>query len=205
MLPRLWLITDRRRSGLPLARAIEEALGAVPPGAAAVVLREKDLPGRELVELARRLRAITDRHENSLIVNGRFDVALAIGARGVHLGGDAPPVAAVHPLLPPRTWLGVSLHGEDPVLPEATYAFASPIFPTDSKPGARPMGLDGLKAAVRRSPGVPVIALGGVDSGNAVRCIEAGAFGVAVTGAVFSSRFPGACAARLYEQVESGL
>jgi thiamine-phosphate pyrophosphorylase len=81
---RLYLITDRRQAaGGNLLEAVERALAG---GVRAVQLREKDLGGRELLELARKMRALTSRYGAKLLINDRADIALAAGADGVHLG-----------------------------------------------------------------------------------------------------------------------
>src|SRR6059058_4744886 len=94
--PRLILVTDRRATDRDLVAVVEAALDA---GLPAVQLREKDLPGRELLALAERLRAATARAKALLLVNDRIDVALAAGADGVHLGGGSVPVAAARRLV----------------------------------------------------------------------------------------------------------
>lgn len=197
-LPRLVLITDRKRARHPLPDAVARALSVLPAGAAMVLLREKDLPGRELADITRTLLPITRRHDAPLIVSGRSDVAVATGANGVHLGGDAPDVASVRELVRERLLVGVSLHGDATAPPEADYALLSPIFPTVSKPGATTMGLDGLSAGCRRSERTPIFALGGVDATNAGACIEAGAHGVAVLGAVLAAQEPELAAHELW-------
>lgn len=197
-LPCLVLITDRKRARHPLPDAVARALSVLPVGAAMVLLREKDLPGRELAELARSLLPITRRHDAPLIVSGRADVAVATEADGVHLGGDAPDVASVREMVRERLLVGVSLHGDETAPPEADYALLSPIFPTMSKPGVTTLGLDGLSAGCRRSERTPLYALGGVDATNAGACLEAGAHGVAVLGAVLAAQEPELAAHELW-------
>lgn len=197
MLPRVWLVTDRRRARRPLPEAVALALQGFPRGLAGVLLREKDLDGRSLVTLARTLRSITHEAGAPLVVSGRLDVALASGADGVHLGGEAPPFEAVRAIAPEGFLVGVSLHQREQPPEGASYAFLSPVFPTRSKPGAPTLGLDGLADGCRRAHPVPVYALGGIDTTNARACIEAGAFGIAVLGAVLTDVDPRARAAEL--------
>src|SRR5688572_7396295 len=87
--PALYLITDRRLADLPAA--IGAALSAAPPGRVAVQLREKDLPGGALLDLARALLPLCRAREAPLLVNGRLDVVRAAGADGVHLPADGVP------------------------------------------------------------------------------------------------------------------
>ena len=109
---RLYLITDRHvvKDG-DLVAACEAALSAAPAGSVALqACREKDLPARELYELALRLREICTRAGAPLIVNDRVDVAIAAGADGVHLPFDSIGVSMARKLLGPERLIGVSSH-----------------------------------------------------------------------------------------------
>ena len=97
-LGRIILVTDRRAAGADLLDLIERALSALPPAAALVQLREKDLSPRDLYALARRLLEVTLRHRCPLLVNDRIDVALASGADGVHLPEAGLPIAVARRL-----------------------------------------------------------------------------------------------------------
>jgi thiamine-phosphate pyrophosphorylase len=98
---RLYLITDRTL--VPdLPAAVDRALAAIPPGAAAVQLREKELSARALFELAVALRPICRARNAPLLVNDRLDVALAADLDGVHLGGGSVDVADARTLLGDR-------------------------------------------------------------------------------------------------------
>lgn len=195
-LPRLLLISDQRASPLPLLDAVTRALEALPPASAIVLVREKHLDAGELLSLVKSLRGVTRAHEALLAVSTRLDVALAAEADAVQLGGDAPAFAEVRRLAPASLKIGVSLHGDEVAPADADWATIAPVFATTSKPGATPLELDGLRHSVRRNAGVPLFALGGVDASSAVACREAGAYGVAVRGAVLGARDP-AAAARL--------
>jgi thiamine-phosphate pyrophosphorylase len=151
-------------------------------GADWVQIREKALNGRQLFELC---RAAAERLQGraKLLVNGRPDVALAAGLDGVHLPADSLPIGPVRELLGSRMLIGASCHTlaelRSAEAAGADYAFFSPIFASESKPGYGPaLGLAALReacAAVEMS----VLALGGVTAANAAACIEAGADGVA--------------------------
>lgn len=190
MLPRVVVVTDRRLvPNLPAALAA--ALDAVPRDSLLVLLREKDLPGRELFALAEAIAAVTAGRAK-LVVSGRADVALAVGADGVHAGGDAPPAAALK-----RRWpellVGASVHAPDEDAPGADYVLLAPIFAVPGK-GA-PLGLGALVAAARR--GVPVFALGGIDARNAAAARAAGAYGVAAMRSALEVSDPAAACAAL--------
>ncbi|HXU80916.1 MAG TPA: thiamine phosphate synthase [Polyangia bacterium] len=188
--PRLYLITDRAATGgRPLDQVVAQALAGAGEQAAqvAVQLREKDMEGRALLELARSLRAVTAAAGARLFVNDRVDVALAAGADGVHLGGRSLAPADVRALAP-RLSVGVSTHTraevERAAAAGADFVVFGPVFATPSKPGIH-TGLDQLAQVI--ALGVPVLALGGIDEKNAHQCILAGASGVACIRSVMSA------------------
>jgi thiamine-phosphate pyrophosphorylase len=157
-----------------------------------VQLREKDLPGRPLLALAERLRALTAPAGALLLVNDRVDVAIAAGADGVHLGGGAMPVAAARRLLPAGALVGVSTHSAGELsaaaVAGADFAFFGPVYETPSKTGP-PQDEQGLRVAVAGAA-LPVLAIGGVSAGRVAGLRAAGAAGVAVIRAILSSDDP---------------
>ncbi|HEY8923646.1 MAG TPA: thiamine phosphate synthase [Polyangia bacterium] len=216
--PRLYLITDRRQTaGRPLAAVVAQALGAVrsgrvPPAAVAVQLREKDLHGQELFALATALRAVTRAAGVRLFINDRIDVALAVGADGVHLGGGALEVTDVEAIAP-RLAIAVSTHSADEVGSlegarhgdrRVNFAQFGPVFETPSKrPFGPPLGLERLRDAVTAAAGMPLVAVGGIDRASARSCIEAGASGVALIRAVLSDGAPERALSGIFEAIES--
>jgi len=193
-LPLVHLITDRRLAPDLAARA-EEALAGLPPGVAAVHLREKDLGGRDLLVLARALVAVCRSRGQALLVNDRLDVALAAGADGVHLPAAGVPPAEARRLLGPAALVGVSCHSAAEVARAraggASFATFSPIYDTPSKRAyGPPVGLEALRDAVRL--GLPLVALGGVDAGRVAEVRGAGAAGVAAIRAWLSGGDPAA-------------
>ena len=206
--PCLCLVTDR--SLCPPGSLEEGVAAAVSGGVDMVQLREKDMPAGDLLELARRLRSITE-GKAILVVNDRLDVALAAGADGVHLPEVSLSVSDAKQVAPPGFLVGKSVHG----LPAATqasdenadYLVLGTIFPTDSKPGADTGGVERV-AEVAGRVAAPVIAIGGIDSRNAASVIEAGARGVAVVSAILGAPDPEWAARKLkramLSAVESG-
>jgi thiamine-phosphate pyrophosphorylase len=185
--PRLVLITDRTSTGgRDLVEVVSAALDA---GLPAVQLRDKDLPGRALFMLAERLRATTARSGALLFVNDRLDVALAVGADGVHLGGGSMPAPVVRAMLDADALIGVSTHapGESP--DAADFLFFGPVYATPAKTGAQ--GVDRLRAAVA-AVSLPVLAIGGVTPARVAEVSSAGAAGVAVIRAILAAPDPGA-------------
>jgi thiamine-phosphate pyrophosphorylase len=185
---------------------IETVRAALDGGADAVVLREKDLARPERDELARELRAATTVAGARLIVASDVAVALDCGADGVHLAVDDPwPGAGSSAALD----VGRSCHFRDELVAAAragaAWAMYSPVFESPSKPGYGPLlGLEGLAAGCRAEPELPVLALGGVDVGNARRCAEAGAAGIAVMGAVMRAEAPADVVRRLAAELALG-
>lgn len=214
VLGRLYLITDRRAAGhRDLETVLDAALGALPPGAALVQLRERDLSARELITLARRLHAITAAHACPLLINDRLDVALAAGADGVHLPEAGLDIAVARVLAGPDLLIGVSTHSAEGAARAARdgadIIVCGPVWPTPSKAGmGEPLGLDALAAAVRavqdttdaasfvaagRRP--HLYALGGIDTLERARQARyAGVHGVAAIRAFFAAPDPAAAA-----------
>jgi thiamine-phosphate pyrophosphorylase len=180
-LPVVHLVSDRRLCH-SLPERLAAALEGTPPGAVAVHLREKDLGGRALLELARQLLAVCRAHRQRLLVNDRLDVALAAGADGVQLPSAGVPPAEARALLGPGALLGVSCHGEAEVRRAlaggASFATFGPAWDTPSKRSfGPPVGLAALSAAA--GLGLPLVALGGVEGARAAEARRAGAAGVA--------------------------
>lgn len=196
---RVYLITDRRQApGGDILRAVA---GALDGGIRAVQLREKDLPGRELVRLAGRMRELTARYGARLLVNDRVDVAMAVSADGVHLGGFSIPASVARRLLGEGALIGCSTHDvrelREAAEQGADFATFGPVYPTPSKAAyGPPLGVAALAEACRRTS-LPVFALGGVKRENAGEAIGAGAFGIALISEVVAAADPRGAAAEL--------
>lgn len=164
-----------------------------------IQLREKDLSTRELEQLAREavhvineLKAVNREPRTRLLINSRTDVALAVGADGVHLRADDICPSDVR-----RIWseglarnsqpdargpvIAVSCHSSADIVRAksegADFAVFAPVFEKKAPPETRPKGLKALREASEM--GIPVFALGGVTLENAPACLEAGAAGIA--------------------------
>jgi thiamine-phosphate pyrophosphorylase len=190
-LPRLMLVTDRRRcGGRDLANVVHEAADG---GVSLVQVREKDLDGASLQRLVERLAGrLPD--DVRLIVNSAVEVAWTTGA-GLHL-----PAAAPTPERPPAL-LGRSVHGvdearralEDPL----SYMLVGTLYETASKPG-RPGAGPGLLTRLGVLAGeTPLFGIGGITPARVAEVIEAGAYGVAVCGAILEAARPAEAAERL--------
>lgn len=159
---------------------------AIADGVEWIQLREKTATV-DLVRLTKRVMALAKPVGTKVIVNSRVDVALACGAHGVHLPSDSMPVQRVRQIAQEPFLIGVSTHSLEEALRAeqegASYVFFSPVFTSVSKPGYGPEkgSLAGLQALQRvcKEVRIPVLALGGVDEGNALQCKQAGAAGIA--------------------------
>jgi len=186
---RLVVITD---AGLASPRSVVEVVGqALAAGAPAVQLRNKGESARALLEVGHVLRARTRETGALFFVNDRLDVALALGADGVHLGPDDLPVAAARAVVPRGFLIGYSTDDPDEarqaVLDGADYLGCGTVYATSTKGDAGPsIGLDGLRRVVEAVP-VPVVGIGGIDAARAADVARTGAAGVAVVGAVMGA------------------
>lgn len=203
--PQLYLVTDRHATlGRSLLATVEEALRG---GVDAVQLREKDLPGHELFELAVALRRLCHRYGAQLLINDRVDVALACEADGVHLPEKSFTPAEARSLLGERKLIGCSVHRiEDlrsPTLAGADFVVFGPVFDTPSKrPFGPPAGLDRLARAVRECA-LPLLAIGGVDASRAQELRKIGVHGVAAIRALLSVADACQAAAELRQAIAS--
>ncbi|MSQ41138.1 MAG: thiamine phosphate synthase [Dehalococcoidia bacterium] len=201
-LPCLCLVTRREPWGEDAL--VQKVAAAVEGGVTVVQLREKDIPGGQLLALAHRLRQVTSGRA-LLVVNERVDVALACGADGIELGEEALPVAEARKLVGKGVLIGRSVHSVEGAVAAARegadFLVVGTIFPTASKPGAETAGL-ALLRQVGKAVRIPYLAIGGVDESNAAQVIEAGAAGAAVIGAILEAPDPKAAAARLKEAMQ---
>ena len=187
--PPLLVISDRSQARRPL---VEIAAAVFAGGCRWFSLREKDLPEAERRALLTELVALGRRYDATVMVHDDLVAAVETGAGGVHLPGGSEPRAARARL--PIGFVGVSAHSAAEaaalLAAGADYVTISPIFLTDSKPGHGPaLGLDGLAATAAVAKG-PVVALAGINPGNARACLAAGAAGIAVMGEVMRAADP---------------
>ncbi|GAB4557800.1 MAG: thiamine phosphate synthase [Anaerolineae bacterium] len=190
--PRLYVILDtaqlRGRSCAELAEAIIEG------GATVLQLRAKAATTREMIDLGRAVLQVTRRAGIPLIINDRVDVALAIGADGVHVGPDDMPAPLARQLLGSERILGVSAgtveEAKQAEADGATYLGVGDVYGTRSKPDAGvPIGIEGLRQ-IAQAVRIPVVGIGGITADNAAAVLEAGAHGIAVISAVMGAIDP---------------
>jgi thiamine-phosphate pyrophosphorylase len=179
--PWLYLITDRRAcEPRELLDLIEESARA---GIDLIQIREKDLSARSLARLVERAVQIVKPYGTRVLVNDRFDIALACGAQGVHLTARSLPPGSVRERVGDRLIIGVSTHSAAEVGQAAEggadFVVCGPVFDTPSKrPYGQPLGLDAFAAIVKEAT-IPVVGLGGIDAANYRSVLDCDASGIA--------------------------
>jgi thiamine-phosphate diphosphorylase len=195
----LYLVTDRT---LSRGRSSAEIVGAaVRGGVTCVQLREKQCSTREFIQEARSLQPLLSQQRIPLIINDRLDVALAIGADGIHLGQSDMHIGDARRLAGEKMIIGISAESiEDAVIAEqegADYIGISPVYATKTKTDTRaPLGLDGIRR-IRQAVRIPLVGIGGINGGNIRAVIGAGANGVAVVSAIVAADCAETAAAEL--------
>ncbi|MBI5886268.1 MAG: thiamine phosphate synthase [Deltaproteobacteria bacterium] len=201
----VYLVTDRQLTAdRDVLRPVRQALDA---GVRSVQLREKDMPPRELFYLARRMRELTSEYGATLLINDRVDIAIAVGADGVHLGQKSMPPNEARTVVGPGMLIGVSAHGLTEALAAvgsgADFITLGPIFHTESKVEfGEPLGVEKLKT-VCASVNAPVYAIGGIKREHISGVMLAGAAGIAVISAVMGRPDVRASAVELVEEVKA--
>lgn len=183
----LYLVTDRRWLGnRTLWEVVEEAIIG---GATLVQLREKEISSRDCLEIAQRVKQVTDRYGVPLIINDRIDIALASGADGVHVGPEDLSVRIARQLMGEGKIIGASASSVDEAVlfqaQGADYLGVGAMFPTATKEGTEQVGLADLRA-IKAAIRVPVVAIGGINAENAGPVMETGVDGVAVVSAIMA-------------------
>jgi thiamine-phosphate pyrophosphorylase len=184
----LYLVTDRK---LSLGRStVEVVRAAVEGGVTAVQLREKELDSRGFYREALEVREFLKDRNIPLIINDRIDIALAVGADGVHLGQEDLPVPVARAILGPGRIIGASVftpaEAEQAEALGADYLGLSPVFVTATKPELTDqIGLEGI-GIIRKATRLPIVGIGSMNETNAFSVIRAGLDGIAVVSAICS-------------------
>lgn len=194
----LYLVTDRTlSSGLELPQIVEQAIEG---GVTVVQLREKNASPHEIKEWARKLLPILNRKNIPLIINDHPEIAKEVGAVGVHLGPKDLSPKKAREILGPNALIGLSIESHKATnldLSQVDYIAASPVFPTDTKGDiAPPFLIEGLKK-LRKQYGKPLVAIGGIHSGNLTEVLSTGIEGVAVCSAICNAKNPKLAAIQL--------
>ena len=201
----LYAVTDLKTESPDVLKEIEAAYRG---GADIVQLRSKVLADAALIRLGLRIKRIAEKARKLFFVNDRMDLALAIGADGVHLGQEDMPVRVAHKLAYQagrKVWVGKSTHSLKQALAAvsegADYIGVGPVFATPTKPDMKSVGLRFVRQAAMKIR-IPWVAIGGIDLGNIHDVIAAGAARVAVVRAIFAAQDPESAARKLKHQLE---
>lgn len=189
-LPKLYPITDARLSKFSHARQVEEFIEG---GASLIQLREKHLAPRAFFADAQNALTIARRRNAKIIINDRVDLALALGADGVHLGQDDLPPEAARQILGEKAIIGFSTHtiaqALDGIKKPVDYIAIGPIFQTSTKENPDEIvNLSGLSEVRAAIGDFPLVAIGGITLENAPEVIKAGADSVAVISDLFKNQ-----------------
>jgi thiamine-phosphate pyrophosphorylase len=198
---RLYFICDARPGDRPLADLLPAVLEA---GVDVFQLRDKQLADDELLELGLAVRRCCDEHGALFIVNDRPDLAVAVGADGVHVGQDDMPVEAARAIVGGERIVGLSTHSPEQIAGArgVDYIGVGPVNETPTKPGRPAVGLELVRHAMAHA-NVPFFAIGGITAGNVSAVLAAGARQIAVLRAIAEARDPAAAARQLRAAVES--
>ena len=197
----IYLVTDRK---LVRDKSIQDVIfQAIKGGVSMVQIREKEISTRTFIKEAQEIKKLIEPFDVPLIINDRVDVALAIGADGVHIGQQDIPYPFVRKILGEDAIIGLSVETLQQVQEAEDYNVAylgvSSIFPTNTKINKNQIwGLEGLKK-VRASSHHSLIAIGGINLSNAASVFDVGADGIAVVSAICSAENPEHTAKHLYE------
>lgn len=183
----LYLCTDRRlMSTATMEEAVEQA---VKGGCTVVQLREKECSSREFYQLAKSVKAVTNKYGVPLIINDRVDIALAADADGVHVGQSDLPARVVRKLLGKDKLLGVSAATVEECkraqADGADYLGIGAMYPTSTKKNTRSVTIEDLQD-MRNSVDIPIVAIGGINEKNAENLGKVKINGIAVVSAVIA-------------------
>ena len=183
----LYAVTDRSWLGnRELADEVEEVIKA---GVTLLQLRDKELPIKDLIREAQRIRNITRRYRIPLIINDKVEAAIASDADGVHLGQEDDDIRYIRRLLGRDKIIGITAHNvEEAVRAEqggADYIGVGAVFGSHTKKDAKPLTVEQLKE-ICSSVSIPVTAIGGITRDNIMQLAGTGVDGVAVISAIFA-------------------
>ena len=185
----IYLVTDSNCIGeRSLLECVEEALEG---GVTLVQYRSKETDGGVMYKEALALRELCDKYQVPLIVNDRVDVALAVGAAGVHLGQDDLPCAVARKLVPKNFIIGVSAHNVEEALAAqkdgADYLGCGAVFGSQTKNNVSSLGLEKLKS-IREAVDIPIVGIGGVTADNYAKVLATGANGAAIVSGILGAQ-----------------
>ncbi|MHC4221483.1 MAG: thiamine phosphate synthase, partial [Planctomycetota bacterium] len=193
-------------SNLP-AEVLSLAKDCAAGGADCIQLRAKNIADDQLFAMSKKFVEICKEHNVISVINDRIDIAVLADADGVHLGQNDLPIAQVRKLQTRPLITGKSTHSieqfEQACLERPTYVALGPVFATDTKPDAPPVGLKYVKAAAEKLAGTGIgnVAIGGITVENVETVLAAGAASIAVCSAVTHAKDPKAACTALKAKI----
>lgn len=195
----LYLVTEE---STPIELLLEIVEKAVKGGVTIVQLREKQSTGKAFYEKAKKLKELLDRYDVPLMINDRIDIALAIGASGVHIGQNDLPLHVVRKMLPSSMKIGISVstveQAQEAEKDGSDYIGVGAVFPTKTKKDARVLPA-GRLVEIIESVNIPAFAIGGINLDNIHTLKNQGLAGVSVVSAIMNAKRPELAASLLKE------
>lgn len=200
---KLYAITNRQwlKENETLEDAVEQAILG---HATMIQLREKDCTDQEFIEIASKVKKVTEAHNIPLIINDNLKVAKAIDASGVHLGQDDLDVVKAREILGPDKIIGLSIHNYDEYLKakdfDIDYFGIGAVFNTSTKLDATDVSIKTLKQITENSK-IYSVAIGGITKDNVKLLRGSHINGIAVVSAIFKGDHIQSKTKELYEKV----
>ena len=189
----LYLVTEESIAIEELTKIIAESVSG---GVSIVQLREKNNSSLSFYEKASALKQLLNELSIPLIINDRVDIALAVGADGIHIGQDDLPLPVVKQMVPEDMIVGVSVSTLEEALEAerngADYIGVGSVFPTKTKQDATLMALEDL-GEICRGVSIPAVAIGGITADNISALSDSGLSGTAVVSAIMNADNPKTC------------
>ncbi|MBQ9763836.1 MAG: thiamine phosphate synthase [Phascolarctobacterium sp.] len=184
----IYLVTDEiALKGRELLPVVEEALQG---GVTLVQYRNKNAEGSKLYAEALALKELCDKYNVPLIIDDRLDIAIAVGAAGVHIGQEDIPCNIARQVLGDDYIIGVSAHNPEEarkaIVDGADYLGCGAVYATTTKAKVTALGLDGL-AEIRKAVDIPMVGIGGVDLTNVKDVLATGVEGAAIVRAILGA------------------
>ncbi|MDF1998300.1 thiamine phosphate synthase [Peribacillus frigoritolerans] len=198
----LYLVTEESIAIEELTRIIAESVSG---GVSIVQLREKNNSSLSFYEKASALKQLLNELSIPLIINDRVDIALAVGADGIHIGQDDLPLPVVKKMVPEDMIVGVSVSTLEEALEAerngADYIGVGSVFPTKTKQDATLMALEDL-GEICRGVSIPAVAIGGITADNMSALSDSGLSGTAVVSAIMNADNPKAASESLLKIIK---
>lgn len=200
----LCLVTNRSvMSSATIEEAVEQAIIG---GCTLVQLREKTVSSRMFYDIAVRVKKITEQYDIPLIINDRVDIALAVGAQGVHIGQNDLPASQVRKIIGENRILGVSASNLQEAIVAcdmgADYLGVGAMYTTDTKTDANFTAMDEL-LRIRRNVNIPIMVIGGINKETVPNFIHTGIDGLAVVSGIIAQEDIAGAARELKETFEN--